>query len=350
MKFTFRKTKLSPANKENLHLINSIINEYASDGYTLTLRQLYYQLVSRAVIPNKQNEYAKLSKLLKEGRMGGIVDWNAIEDRLRIPHIPYCNDDPKQAIDDAINQYRLDRQEGQDTYIEVWVEKDALSGVLKRVTSKYHIRLLVNRGYGSVTAIHDAYERLKREMYKGKKVKILYLGDHDPSGMDMIRDIQTRIMEMLITADGEEMLEAKFGENLFLNEDFSEWNTEAFDSDLYLDPEVRIKEEGEAEYHWRYDKAWIKDSFSVEPIALTMEQIKRFNPPKNPAKLTDPRAKWYVKEFGFNSWEVDALDPKTLNRLLSNSIEENIDLNLYNAVLEQEIQDKEKLKELATKL
>lgn len=202
---------------------------------------------------------------------------------------------------------------------------------------------MVNRGYGSVTAIHDAYKRLSAEMYKGKKVKILYLGDHDPSGMDMIRDIKTRIMEMLITSDGESMLNKRFGYDYFQNEDFMQWNEEAYENyDYYTDPQIRVKDDT-GNYHWCPDIAWIKDAFKVEAIALTMEQIKKYNPPKNPAKLTDPRAKWYVEKYGYNSWEVDALNPKTLNKLLSSSIEANIDMDLYNEVLTQEERDKELL-------
>ncbi len=295
MKDKFREVRLSKSNLSKLDLINSIIKEYASDGYTMTLRQLYYQLVSRDVIKNDQKEYSKLSKLLKEGRMSGIVDWNAIEDRLRIPFIPYYNSGPQDAIDDTVRQYRLDRQEGQNVYLEVWVEKDALSGVLRRVTSKYHVNLLVNRGYGSVTAIHDAYERFIQQIAKGKECKILYLGDHDPSGIDMIRDIKDRVSEML-------------------------------------------------------DSKGLHDQFIVEAIALTMDQIKEYNPPKNPAKLTDPRSKWYVEKHGYNSWEVDALNPKILNELLSESIESNIDMNMYNRILLEERNDKVKLRNLSKKL
>lgn len=197
MKDRFREIKLSPKNKDKLLTINDIIEEYQADNHIMTLRQLYYQLVSRDIIPNKQAEYSKISTLLKEGRLSGVVDWGAIEDRLRTPRIPYCNDSPEEAVEDTIRQYRLDRQEGQDTYLEVWVEKDALSGVLRRITDRYHVRLLVNRGYGSVTAMHDAYERISRQIDMGKDCKILYLGDHDPSGIDMIRDIRERISEML---------------------------------------------------------------------------------------------------------------------------------------------------------
>jgi hypothetical protein len=276
------KLKLNKQNQEQLKVINEIIEEYAEEGYTLTLRQLYYQLVSRDIIPNKQTEYAKLSTLLVKGRMAGVVDWEAIEDRIRVPFLPYWVEDIEDAIRDTINQYRLNRQEGQDVYIELWVEKDALSGVLKRITSHYHINLMVNRGYSSCSAMHDAYKRLKRQEDAGKETHILYLGDHDPSGLDMIRDIRERLEE--------------FGVN----------------------PEVR-------------------------QIGLTMEQIKKYSPPPNPAKITDPRAKWYFEQYGKTSWEVDALNPKVLHTLVKKNVEELIDIDLFNSIIEREEQDKEKL-------
>ena len=287
MKQKFReKLRLNKKNQEQLKIINGIINEYAEEGYTLTLRQLFYQLVSRDIVPNLTKEYAKLSGLLVKGRMAGIVDWEAIEDRIRVPFLPYWVEDVEDAINDTISQYRLNRQDGQDVYIELWVEKDALSGVLKRITSKYHINLMVNRGYSSCTAMHDAYKRLKRQESNGKQTYILYLGDHDPSGLDMIRDIRERLEE--------------FG----------------------VSPEVR-------------------------QIGLTMEQIEKFNPPENPAKITDPRAKKYIEEFGNKSWEVDALNPKVLHQLVRKNVEKLIDMDLFNSMLEKEEQGKEKLKEFA---
>lgn len=284
MKEQFRdKLHLSPANVDRLDTINEIIEEYAADDYLLTLRQLYYQLVSRDIIPNEVREYAKLSTLLVKGRMAGVVDWGAIEDRIRVPYLPYSVEGVRDAIDDTIRYYRLNRQEGQENYIELWVEKDALSGVLKRVTEHYHINLMVNRGYSSCTAMHDAYERLEAVGFPCNTKTILYLGDHDPSGLDMIRDIQERLDE--------------FG------------------------TEVEVK-----------------------PIGLTMKQIEKYNPPTNPAKITDPRAKWYIQEYGNKSWEVDALNPKTLNQLVKHNIERLIDMDLFNKQLAKEIKDKKLLK------
>lgn len=282
------KLRLNKANQIQLVKINEIIDEYRVQGYKLTLRQLYYQLVSRDIIPNLKKEYAKLSGLLVKGRMAGIVDWEAIEDRIRVPYIPYSVDDIEDAIEDTINQYRLNRQEGQDVYIELWVEKDALSGVLKRITTHYHIRLMVNRGYSSCTAMHDAYKRLKTYQDAGKDIVILYLGDHDPSGLDMIRDINDRLIE--------------FG----------------------VFPEVR-------------------------QIGLTMEQIKEYNPPPNPAKITDPRADKYIEEFGRVSWEVDALNPNVLHQLVRENVEGLIDMKLFQKKIKQEEKDKEEIREMVNK-
>ena len=275
------KLRLSKKNQEQLVIINSIIEEYAEEGYKLTLRQLYYQLVSRGLLPeNSDKEYSKLSNLIKHGRMAGIVDWDAIEDRTRQPYKEYDVEDITEAIQDTIDQYKLKRHEAQHIYIELWVEKDALSGVLKRITNKYGVRLMVNKGYSSVSAMYDASKRLK---YYGdnhdKEQIILYLGDHDPSGLDMIRDIKDRLNE--------------FG--------------------VY--PEVR-------------------------QIGLTKQQIKKYNPPPNPAKIKDPRAKWYIKEHGNVSWEVDALTPKVLHELVIKHIEQEIDMVLHNQILLKEQEDK----------
>lgn len=284
MKQKFRnRLHLSDQGKKQLGIINDIIEEYATEGYRLTLRQLYYQLVSREIISNQLKEYAKLSTFLVKGRMAGVVDWEAIEDRIRVPFIPYWVQGLDDAIDDTIEQYRLNRQKGQEVYIELWVEKDALSGVLKRITSYYHVYLVVNRGYSSCTAMYDAYKRFREKEREGKRIVVLYLGDYDPSGLDMIRDIRDRFRE--------------FGVN----------------------PEVR-------------------------PIGLTIEQIRRFNPPPNPTKIKDPRAKWYIEKYGDTSWEVDALNPRILHQVVKENVEGLIDIDLFHKQLRQEEKDKEKLK------
>lgn len=341
-KIKFREIKMSRQNKERLNFINEIIEEYQEQGYVLTLRQLYYQLVSRDIIPNKQNEYAKLSTLLKEGRMAGIVDWDAIEDRLRQPSKPSEFHSPADIVNAAIQQYRKKRQEGQRTYVEVWVEKDALSGVLKRVTEKYGIPIMVNRGYSSASAMFDGYERFLNAFQNGQTVKILYLGDFDPSGVDMIRDIKARIDEFIVGSDEvKDMFEIDETSDEYnmiykhlIETGYNETVSEKLAANMYLEEMAKEK----------------TTDFEVVPIALTIEQIRQYNPPPNPAKITDPRAKDFIAKYGGTSWEVDALKPQVLNDILQNSILENIDIDKYDAIIDEEQEDKAKLKELIQKL
>lgn len=294
MKIKYREIKMGTKNRDKLGKINSIIEKYQKDGYVLTLRQLYYQLVIENAIPNKASEYQKLSVLLKEGRMAGIVDWDAIEDRTRQPSRPSFWSSPADGMDAIIDQYRNDRQKNQNVYIEAWVEKDALSGVLKRVTQPYGVPIVVNKGYSSASAMHDAYERFERAHNRGQNIVVLYLGDFDPSGLDMVRDIRGRTQEFIDGGHVDDM------------------------------------------------------DFMIKPIALTSAQIAKYNPPENPAKRQDPRADNYIAEHGSSSWEVDALEPKVLHKLLEDNIKKLMDLSIYNEILESEktdIQTLENLKE-----
>ncbi len=357
MKYRFRKAKLSKANKERLQKINGIIDEYARDNYTLTLRQLYYQLVSRNVIANKVEEYSKLSKLLREGRMCGVVDWDAIEDRLRVIKKPATWKSPKDILETAMTQYAKDRLLGQKVYVEVWVEKDALSQVVQRSAAKYQTPVLVSRGYNSVTAIYDAYKRYQDKIAKGVKVEILYLGDHDPSGLDMIRDIRNRVSFMIA--------------NDYANDDLiiDWWNAErdtpdvrhSFSSHKDYDEliELSYKKETptrEAKQEELY-RAIINDLyvshtgiFKVTPIALTKEQIDQYQPPPNPAKMKDPRSGDYVKKHGRISYEVDALEPKILDALIVDNLESRLNVNLYNSIKKAEDKERKKIKTLIKKI
>lgn len=284
----FRSLNLQRASEIKLEIINEIIQEYIEEGYKLTVRQLFYQMVGRGLIDNDQKEYRKISKLVVDGRMGGRIDFNAIEDRVRVPKIPYWCEDPIDAMDDTINSYRIDRQNGQEWYTEVWSEKDALSGILYDITGKYHVNLIINRGYSSCSAMYAAYLRFYKHISIGQKCQIIYLGDHDPSGKDMIRDIKERLIEF----NG------------------------------------------------------LGNQVDVRPIALTKGQVDHYNPPPYFAKIKDPRAKWYIKEFGNVAWEVDALTPQILTRILKDAITDRMDWDQYHDMIDLERDHKEKLEDV----
>jgi hypothetical protein len=277
-----QEKRFSAENQALIDQLVKIVEQYQEEGYRMTLRQLYYQLVANAIIENKQSNYSKLSGLLTDARMTGLIDWEFIEDRIRVPKFPNEFTGIPELMEVALAAYRRKRWETQANYVEVWVEKDALSGVLAPITDDFHVRLLVNRGYSSATAMHDAALRFRHHGRK-HECTLLYLGDHDPSGQDMVRDIRDRL--------------------------------ETFGAEV-----------------------------TVEKIALTMEQIRQYRPPPNPAKVTDPRAAEYIAKYGNQSWELDALPPNVLSKILKLALNGLIDKMEYNRIKELEEEEKSKLK------
>jgi hypothetical protein len=295
-----------------LDKIQNIINEYVDQNITLTNRQLYYQLVAGDIIPNAMEVYKRICTFLTDARYGGFLDWDAIEDRGRSVEKPSEWDNVKRLIESAVYSFRLPRWSDQDKYVELFCEKEAMGSVFKPIADKYHIYFGANKGYSSASTMYELAQRVKEQISDGKKCVILYAGDHDPSGVDMIRDIRERIIEFL--TKGDEPIEDSEG--------------------------LPIED---------YDDA-VDEYFKVIPIALNMTQIKQYNPPPNPAKITDPRAKGYIARFGNISWELDALNPKILMGIAERHIKEHLDIEKYEAWIEKENSQKQALKEFGNKL
>jgi hypothetical protein len=283
--------KFRPDSMRKIEQMREIVDEYSEQGLRLTARQLYYQFVSRDFIPNTPAEYKKLTALLTDARYAGLIDWSAIEDRGRVPDVPSEWKDVQSLVRGALRAYRLPRWGNQPCYAELWVEKQALAGVLEPLAYEYHVPLMVNKGYSSASAMYDAAKRINRRSDDGtKRTHLFYLGDHDPSGEDMVRDIKERLFE--------------FGARHCL----------------------------------------------VTKIALTMGQIGEYHPPPNPAKITDPRAKAYCAQHGAESWEVDALRPDVLAQLIRTALDGCIDKKRMRAVIDREEHDKEALRAAAENL
>lgn len=192
MKEFFEEWNPSKKSKWLIAQINEILGDYEAQGYELTLRQLYYQLVSRDLIPNNVSEYNKVGNVVSRGRLAGLIDWRMIEDRVRVPKSRAHWESPQEILKQATNQYYRDRWKNQEYYIEVWCEKDAVSNILEPVCHKYDVTFLANRGYSSQSAMYNASQRFDRAVQEGKEISIIYFGDHDPSGIDMTRDIIDR--------------------------------------------------------------------------------------------------------------------------------------------------------------
>jgi len=293
MKRCYVPKKFSPKVLEVIDAANEIIEEYQAKGFVLSLRQLYYQFVSRDLIPNKQSEYKRLGSVVNDARLAGLIDWSAMEDRTRNLVAPSTWESPSEIIQACANQYSSDWWKGQAFYVETWVEKDALLGVIEYATRPWQLPYFSCRGYTSASEVWGAARRIGRKIAAGKEVIVLHLGDHDPSGCDMSRDIEGRL-------------------RLFLNGDG-------------LDA----------------------DQLEVRRIALNMSQIEEYDPPPNPVKFTDSRAKGYEAAHGDESWELDALSPEVLAELIESNVQAVLDDEAWHAQREAQTSGRAQLQEVA---
>jgi len=263
----------------------------------------FYQLVAGAVIENSERSYKNIGSLVSDARLAGLVDWEMITDRGREMIKNSHWNTPADILRGCAEQFRIDTWEKQPCHVEVMVEKQALEGVLLPVCSELDVNFTANKGYSSSSAMYEAGRRMARAMGNDKKVHVIYLGDHDPSGIDMSRDILARL-------------------NLFAG---------VIDDDAMKEIEQRgddLATTLEADYD---------SAITVNRIALNMPQIRQFRPPENPAKVTDSRAKGYISKFGRSSWELDAIEPRRLARLVRDAIEEQRDPDIAEAA--QALQD-----------
>ncbi len=286
-KICYIERNFRQATLDTIQTAEEIIQEYVAQGFDLTLRQLYYQMVARGYIENSMRSYKNFGSIIDDARLAGLIDWDSIVDRTRNLRRLSHFDDPRDVMNAAVHSYRLEKWADQEYAPEVWVEKDALIGVIGGVCEELDVPYFACRGYTSQSEMWAAGQRMIRAVDNGKTPMIFHLGDHDPSGIDMTRDILDRL-------------------ELFVGE--------------------RIE---------------------VERLALNFDQVARFNPPPNPAKLEDSRAEGYIAQFGYSSWELDALDPTTISNLIRSAIESVIDFEAWTAVANRESGEKTLLRKAA---
>lgn len=291
-----KKFKDITLNTESMAIVNQanvIINQYQAEGYTLTLRQLYYQFVGLDLIPNNQKSYNRIGRIVQKARLGGLMDWEAIEDRTRNLRSPSTWNDPSRIIKSAYHQFKIDKWSSQEYRPEVWVEKEAMAGIVSQACDMWGVPWFCCRGYVSDSEMYNAGVRaftyqeqghgygLIEDAYgnelKQQTLYIIHLGDHDPSGIDMTRDIKDKI-------------------------------------ELFSDGSI----------------------FHIERVALNYEQVQGYNLPPNPAKLTDTRSTGYIEKYGPDSWELDALKPSAITELIQSEIVKLIDKKSWDKATKKE--------------
>lgn len=285
----YRDIKFKAPSLAMITAVNMIIDEYSEAGYTLTVRQLYYQLVARGIVENTLRSYKNVASLINDARIAGMIDWDMIEDRTRDFITRSRWRGGREILDAVAQQFHMDMWEGQPRRVFAIVEKEALVGVLQKVCHQYDVPLLAARGYPSASVVREFADTVvEPTINNGQGVLILHLGDHDPSGIDMTRDLDDRL-------------------RLF-----------SFSS-----------------------------AFEMKRIALTMDQVDEEQPPPNPAKTTDSRFADYRRNYGDESWELDALNPAYLTELVASHVRDEIDARKWRA-REEEIADiKTRIREVA---
>lgn len=271
-----------------IEVCDGIVKEYTAQGFRLTVRQIYYQLVARGNIPNTVQSYGNVQALLNTARLAGLIDWDAIEDRTRgVLERSHWNSGG-QILQAVAAQYHMDMWAGQPYRPFVMVEKEALAGVLEGICNEYDMPLLPARGYPSASTLREFAKT--RIMSASQQIVVLHLGDHDPSGIDMSRDLEERLT-------------------------------------LFSRHRVTV---------------------DFQRIALNMDQVEEQQPPPNPAKVTDSRYEKYREQYGEESWELDALTPQYLHTLVAEKVEALIDWDTWQAKQERIEGIKRRLQQIAT--
>lgn len=276
----YKPKKFTTDHMSIIKAANVVIDEYEAKGFSLTLRQIYYQFVARDWIANRQSEYDRLGSIISEGRLAGLISWTAIEDRNRSLMGTNTFASPRDAIQSVRRRYAIDKWQNQPWRAEVWVEKAALEGIVGSICNKLQVDFFACRGYNSQSEQWRAGQRFAGYIQRGQRPIVFHLGDHDPSGLDMTRDNRDRL-------------------SMFAG--------------------VPIL---------------------VQRLALNMPQIEEHRPPPNPAKSTDSRFRDYAEQFGTtSSWELDALDPTVIHKLIETAVKQIRDETLWEQMLTREVSE-----------
>jgi hypothetical protein len=268
--------------KKHIQLLLDI-RKFVEENRPVTVRQVYYHFVSTQDLKSKVESYNLIIRLLTKARLCGFIkfiDW-IVDDTRRPDKTPNWSN-INEILDHAIKQYRSDWQKDQPNYVEVWLEKRTLRRVFLPITDSYDLNLCVGGGYQSTDMVDNAAERMRERARRGQTLVILYFGDLNPSGKDMPRDIQDRL--------------ATLGVN------------------------VQMKE-----------------------VALTKEDVEKYELPRNPTKSQDSRNKRFKEKYKIDySVELDALSPQILRDKIDVTIRNELDLEKLRFC--QELDKKEKWK------
>ncbi|MFM9073300.1 MAG: hypothetical protein ACKOOC_07865 [Cyanobium sp.] len=263
--------------REQIANIRAAIFDYCEKYQPLTVRQLFYALVCQGLIDKSETEYKQtVGRLAKEMRLEGDLPWHWLVDNTRWIRKPSSYGSLADCVESSSRAYRRSLWQQSDEYVDVWLEKDALSGVLYDVTSEYDCPLMVTRGHPSLSFLREAAETM---VATRKAVTVYYFGDYDPSGKDIARNCPERLRQFM-----EEI-------------SHDEWECS--------DP-IRPFDGG--------------PKLNFIEVAVNECQIDEWNLPTRETKGSDSRA----AKFGSRSVELDAIPPDQLRAMVRACLDQHI--------------------------
>ena len=265
-----------------------LILDWARQHRPVTVRQIFYRLSTLEAVDKSERGYKAVGRLCTQMRLDGEIPFSYFADNTRWMRRPRTYNTIEEALELTARTYRKSLWQNQTAAAEIWLEKEALAGVIYPVTSLWDVPLMVVKGYPSVTFLHTAASQMKNDYFHHNRItKIFYLGDRDPSGLDIFRNITERIPE--------------FAQNT---------------------PIV------------------------FSHVAVTLAQVRRWQLPSRPTKKSDSRA----KDFEGESVELDAILPSDLRQLVTDCIEKVIDSAQLEQLRAIEKMEKESVPEILQRL
>jgi len=181
--------------RENTAIIRDAVAQIFEEvDPPMTVRQMFYALETRGLVPKTENGYRATDRHLLKMRRTGILPYSYIADNTRWMRKPNTYNNLEAFLAESQASYRRALWHGQGCYIEIWIEKDALAGVFYDITGRFDVPLMVTRGYSSETFLYTAAQQIK-ERSPTDAVYIYYFGDHDPSGKNISETVERRLSE-----------------------------------------------------------------------------------------------------------------------------------------------------------
>ena len=281
---TYKASLTKRRTKEDIRGLKATMIDVLKEYRPMTVRQLFYRMVSMGAIDKTENQYNNtVIRLLSQMRREKIIPFSWIADSTRWMRKPDSFSSLEEALHQTAQTYRRALWDNQDAYVEIWLEKDALAGVIYEETEQWDVPLMVTRGYPSLSFLASAAEAIAG---CGKPVFLYYLGDHDPSGVDIPRKVER---DLRAFAPG---------------------------ADIYF-----------------------------RTVAVTPGQIEEWGLPTRPTKKTDSRS----KNFKGESVEVDAIGPAILRELVRDCISDHVDTDALNVLEVAEESERSILQQLAAR-